>query len=124
MMETIKEWIKRNFSMKDLGEAEYILGIKIYRVRSKRLIGLSQGTYINKILSIFNMANSKEGLLPTKHGLHLSKSQCPKTHIETEKMSRIPYASTIRSIRYAMTFTPPDFAYALSKCNRYQSNPA
>ncbi|KAJ9566119.1 hypothetical protein OSB04_002085 [Centaurea solstitialis] len=31
-------------AMKDLGEAAYILGIKIYRNRSKRLIGLSQST--------------------------------------------------------------------------------
>ena len=29
---------KRSFSKKDLGEAAYILGIKIYRDRSRRLI--------------------------------------------------------------------------------------
>ena len=34
------------FSMKDLGEAAYILGIKIYRDRSRRLLGLSQSTYM------------------------------------------------------------------------------
>ena len=37
----IKAYLKKNFSMKDLGEAAYILGIKIYRDRSRRLIGLS-----------------------------------------------------------------------------------
>jgi hypothetical protein len=37
--------------MKDSGEAAYILGIKIYRDRSKRLIGLSQDAYIDKILN-------------------------------------------------------------------------
>jgi hypothetical protein len=44
--------------MKDLGEAAYVLGIKIYRDRSKRLIGLSQDTYIDKILNRFNMQDS------------------------------------------------------------------
>ena len=36
--------------MKDLGEAAYILGIKIYRDRSRHLIGLSQSTYLDKVL--------------------------------------------------------------------------
>ncbi|GKB59410.1 putative retrotransposon ty1-copia subclass protein [Tanacetum coccineum] len=34
----VKSYIERCFAMKDLGEAAYILGIKIYRDRSKRLI--------------------------------------------------------------------------------------
>ena len=33
--------LSKNFSMTDLGEAAYILGIKIYRDRSKRLLSLS-----------------------------------------------------------------------------------
>ena len=37
-------------------QAAYILGIRIYRDRSKRLIGLSQSTYIDKVLKRFNMA--------------------------------------------------------------------
>ena len=38
----VKQWLGKSFSMKDLGEAETILGIKIYRDRSHRLLGLSQ----------------------------------------------------------------------------------
>ena len=41
MLESVKTSLKNSFSMKDLGEAAYILGIKIYRDRSRRLIGLS-----------------------------------------------------------------------------------
>ena len=40
-MNSIKGYLNKNFSMKDLSEAPYILGIKIYRDRSRRLIGLS-----------------------------------------------------------------------------------
>ncbi|GJZ93709.1 hypothetical protein Tco_0665912 [Tanacetum coccineum] len=47
--------------MKDLGEAAYILGIKIIRDRSKRLIALSQSAYLEKILKKFRMENSKKG---------------------------------------------------------------
>ena len=34
----IKGYLNKSFSMKDLGEAAYILGIKIYRDRSRRLL--------------------------------------------------------------------------------------
>jgi len=46
MLQSVKTSLNNSFSMKDLGEAAYILGIKIYRDRSKRLIGLSQDIYI------------------------------------------------------------------------------
>ncbi len=55
MLESVKAWLSSCFSMKDLGEAQYILGIRIYRDRSKRMIGLSQRTYIDKVLDRFNM---------------------------------------------------------------------
>ena len=38
-------------------------------------------------------------------------------------MSRVPYASAIGSIMYAMLCTRPDVSYALSVTNRYQANP-
>jgi len=40
-MQSTKVWLSKQFSMKDLGEAAYILGIKIYRDRFKKLLGLS-----------------------------------------------------------------------------------
>jgi hypothetical protein len=50
MLQSVKTSLNNSFSMKDLGEESYILGIKIYRDRSRRLIGLSQDTYIDKVL--------------------------------------------------------------------------
>jgi hypothetical protein len=44
MLNSVKEYLNNNFSMKDMGEAAYILGIKIYRDRSRRLLVLSQST--------------------------------------------------------------------------------
>ncbi|XP_070013360.1 uncharacterized protein [Nicotiana sylvestris] len=46
--------VYKKFSMKDLGEATYILGIKIYRDRSRNLLGLSQSLYIYTILKSFS----------------------------------------------------------------------
>ena len=48
VLQYVEIWLSKNFSMNDLGETTYILGIKIYRDRSKRLLGFSQSTYIEK----------------------------------------------------------------------------
>ena len=63
-LDSIKGYLNKSFSMKDLGEAAYILGIKIYRDRSRRLIGLSQSTYLDKVLKKFKMDQAKKGFLP------------------------------------------------------------
>ena len=49
-LQSVKIWLSKNFSMKDLVEATYILGIIVYKDRSKRFFGLSQSTYIDKFL--------------------------------------------------------------------------
>jgi hypothetical protein len=72
---------------------------------------------------MFNMEEAKKGFLPMSHGIHLSKTQCPSTTDERERMSRILYASAIGSIMYAMICTCPDISYAHSVTGRYQSDP-
>ena len=57
------------------------------------------------------------------HGVSLSKAMSPRTPEERERMTRIPYASAIGSIMYAMLCTRPDVAHALSVTSKYQSNP-
>ncbi|KAL0409780.1 UNVERIFIED_CONTAM: Retrovirus-related Pol polyprotein from transposon TNT 1-94 [Sesamum radiatum] len=81
--------------MKNLGEASYILGIKIIRDRSKRMLGMTQTSYVEKVLKRFKMENSKRGFLPVRHGVKLSKKQSPKTDEELRKMFDIPYASSV-----------------------------
>ncbi|GKB80292.1 hypothetical protein Tco_0947187 [Tanacetum coccineum] len=89
--ESVKDWLGKCFAMKDLGDAAYILGIKIYRDMSKRLIGLSQHTLVRIYV------------------LKLMKS-------------RVPYASAIGSIMYAMTCTRSDVSFSLSMVIRHQQN--
>ena len=123
MMTDVKEWLASQFQMKDLGEASYVLGIKIIRDRKKKLLALSQASYIDKVLSRYSMQNSKKGNLPSRHGIHLSKEQCPKTPQQEEDMRRYPYASAVGSLMYAMLCTRPDICYAVGVVSRYQSNP-
>ena len=75
-LNSIKGYLNKNFSMKDLGEAAYILGIKIYRDRSRCLIVLSQSTYLDKVLKRFKMDQAKKGFLPVLQGVKLSQAGC------------------------------------------------
>jgi len=123
LLESVKEYLNSQFFMKDLGEVAYILGIKIYRDRSKCLLALSQKTYLEKILKRFNMEESKKGFLPVPRGSRLSVTQYPVTAKDRNEMSIKPYASAIGSIMYAMLSTRLDVALAISLTNRFQSNP-
>ena len=123
-LQNVKSRLGSCFLMKDLGEAAYILGIEIYIDISKRMIGLSQSTYIDKVLNRFSVQNSKRGFLPMCHGIILSKTQCPTMQDERDCMSKIPYASSIGSIMYAMLCSQSDVSYALSMTSIYQLDPS
>ena len=122
-LSNVKKWLVEQFQMKDLGEASYILRIQIIRDRKNKLLALSKASYIDKVLTRFSIQDSKKGLLPTRHGIIISKEQCPKTPQEEEDMRRIPYASAVGSIMYAMLCTRLDICYVVGIVSRYQSNP-
>ena len=65
--------------MKDLGDVSYILEIKIYKDKSKKMLDLSQQLYMEKVLKRFGMKNSKRDLLSFRHGVYLSKKMYPST---------------------------------------------
>nr|GEV29936.1 hypothetical protein [Tanacetum cinerariifolium] len=121
-LQEIKTYIGKCFSMKDLREAAFILEIKIYRDRSRRLIGLSQNAYLDKILKRYRMDNSKRGSIPMQVDLHLSKSQCATTSAEMKRMQKVPYASAVGSIMYAVRCTRPDVEFVQNITSRFQQN--
>ena len=55
----LKEQLAHSFSMKDLGVAKQIFGMKICRDRKNRKLTLSQANYIVKVLQCFSMDNAK-----------------------------------------------------------------
>ena len=80
-----KKWLSSNFEMKDMGEASYVVGVKICRDHSKRPLGLSQETYIKKRLKHYHMHDCKPMDTPIEKNLSLSLDMCPKTLDENEK---------------------------------------
>ncbi|KAL6328060.1 hypothetical protein AAG906_033330 [Vitis piasezkii] len=89
-----------------MGEASYI-GINIERDRSQWILGLSQETYINKVLERFCMKDCSLGIAPIVKGDKFSLNQCPSNDSEKKDMKNIPYASAV----------------GIGMLGRYQSNP-
>ena len=69
-----KYMLSTHFDMKDLGEASYVLGIKILRDRDNGVLKLSQRTYFEKILKRFNMHNCSFTKAPIVKGDKFSKA--------------------------------------------------
>ena len=60
MLHEVKRFFSKNFDMKDMGEAAYVIGIEIHRNQSQGILGLSQKAYINKVLERF--CTTKKGV--------------------------------------------------------------
>ena len=60
--------------------------MRITRDRKNRKLTLSQSEYIENVLKIFNMQNSKLVSIPLASHFKLSKEECPKTQEEMAHM--------------------------------------
>jgi hypothetical protein len=122
-IQMLKKQLSREFDMKDLGAAKQILGMRINRDKQKGTLQLSQEEYIDRILKRFNMSNAKPVSTPLASHFRLSKDQSPKTEEEKDFMAKVPYASAIGSLMYAMVCTRPDIAHAVGAVSRFMTNP-
>ncbi|KAL0533786.1 hypothetical protein IC582_028057 [Cucumis melo] len=111
----VKSMLNVNFDMKDLGEADVILGIKITRFENG--ISLDQSHYIEKILKKYNYFDSKPACTPYDSSVKLFKNT-------GDNVNQSEYASIIGSLRYAADCTRPDIAYAVGLLCRFTSRPS
>ena len=68
------------------------------------------------------MQDSKLVKVPIPVGVKLFAEQCPKTQEKEEYMSRVPYASAVGSLMYAMVCTRPNIAHAVGVLSSFMSN--
>ncbi|KAL6347430.1 hypothetical protein AAG906_025145 [Vitis piasezkii] len=97
--------------------------MRIIRDKVNGTLKLSQSEYVKKVLSRFNMNEAKPVSTPLGSHFKLSKEQSPKIEEERDHMSKVPYASAIGSLMYAMVCTRPDIAYAVGVVSRFMSRP-
>jgi hypothetical protein len=123
IIQDVKTQLSSKFEMKDLGAANFILGMEIKKDRKNRKLWLNQRKYIETILQRFTMQECKPVRVPIPVGIKLFVDQCPKTQEKEDDMSRVPYASVVGSLMYEMVCTIPYIAHEVGFFSRYMSKP-
>ena len=95
----------------------------IRKDRESRKLWLSQKNYIRKVIEKFNMQDAKPVSTVLSNHFKLSSTLCPKNEKEIEDMSKVPYASVVRCIMYAMVCTRLDLAHVVRTASKYMANP-
>ena len=111
------------FSMTDLGEAQYVLGIQIQRNRAAHTLTISQAEYVRNVLERFGMASSKVVRTPLEISSTLTKADCPAAGAPADAAFIRQYQSAVGAIMYAMLGTRPDIAFAVTALSQFNSNP-
>ncbi|GJX64856.1 zinc finger, CCHC-type containing protein [Tanacetum coccineum] len=110
-----KEFLSSRFSMKDIGDADVILGIRIKY--ESNIIAISQSHYVEKVLKKFNYFDCT----PVSTPMDTSEKLMPNNG---QAASQLEYSRVISCLMYAMTCTRADIAFVVGKLRRYTSNPS
>ena len=121
-IEVVKRGLEKHFEMTDLGEAHWLLGVEIRQDCMKRTLSLSQGVYVQTLLSRFSLEKANTVTSPMDPGVHLSKSQSPTVEEDKDDMVNVPYRELIGSLMYAAVATRPDIAHAITALSQFLEN--
>jgi len=110
-----KRILSSEFDMKDMGQANVILGIRI--IRDDESITLTQSHYTEKVLKRFNHFDCAPVSTPLDRSVELVKNT-------SNLVSQLDYSKLIGCLMYAMTCTRLDIALAIGKLSRFTNNPS
>lgn len=112
----IKEKLKEEFCMKDLGEMQQCIGININRNRETGVIMIDQEKYINQVLERFGMSECKPVCTPIEVNAKFDKKP-------QNENSNFPYREAVGCLIYLAQVTRPDITYAVNKLSQYCNAP-
>ena len=113
--------LKKQYNLDGGKELQWFLGIRIIRDRSKKLIWLSQSSYIDKITSLV-LTKAKP---PDSSPMTPMTREELKPYEDRASYSEINrYQRKIGSLLYAAVTTRPDIAFATSRLSRFLTNPS
>jgi hypothetical protein len=116
-MDYIKRALKSEFEVTDLGDVHWLLGIQIEHTPAAIL--LSQTSYIDTVLTRFQMDKCRPTNLPIDPNARLSKYQ----RITDPDRTKL-YQQIIGSLMYCVTSARPDLACVVTFLSRFSSNPS
>ena len=115
LTQSIIHSLNSKFDTTDIGEPSRLLGMNVAINRESGTVSINQSTYIQELMSKFNMTNVKPIKTPHQPGVLLTKNTCPSCQPD--------YGSLVGALNYISTHTRPDIATAVGSLCRYISDP-
>jgi hypothetical protein len=113
-----KAAIAKKYPIKDIGNCDWILNMKVTRDRPNRVITLSQEAYIKRVLQQFQTAECRTYAYPEiDSDLFAIPKDADSTPLDSK--SQTLYQSIVGSILYAALTTRPDIAHAVAELSRF-----
>lgn len=112
----VKQSLARHFNIKDIGPAQFVLGMELQYDRTRGWMSINQSQLIFRLVEKLNQENARDTNVPLLVGEDLSSSaaQGPEA-----KMEARPYQSLVGSLLYVATTTRPDITHVVAKLSRY-----
>lgn len=104
--------------MKDRGELEYFLGVKVVQDIPGGTIWMGQPSYTETVLQKFGKVKAKAVKTPVNPSVKLSKATENSRSVDVKR-----YQSAVRKLLYLSTRTRPDIAFAVCTVAKYTANP-
>ena len=118
-----KEEIGAVWEVKDVGETEYFLGMRVQQDMEQGTIRLTQQPYWEHVINRFNLTGVTPRNIPLPSGIILDSNMSPKTDSEKKVMNDKPYRPILGSVMWGQLTTRPDLSFAVSLLSRFQANP-
>ncbi|MBW0581129.1 hypothetical protein O181_120844, partial [Austropuccinia psidii MF-1] len=114
-----KKKLANEFEMKDLRQANLLLGIKI--THSDDFVSLDQQHFTELLLHLYCMSNCKAISTPLIPGVHLEVAS--QEDVEEFEALHVSYRSAIGCINYLSTATRPDLSHSVSALSQFLKKP-
>ncbi|KAI7952262.1 hypothetical protein MJO29_007893 [Puccinia striiformis f. sp. tritici] len=114
-----KAEIEKEFAIKYMGDAEFLLGMNI--MRGKDSITINQLQYVERKLLEFNLQNEHRASCPLDPKGKMRKA----TEKDQEALKKLGYnyRSIVGSLNYLALLTRPDISYAVSALSQFLESP-
>jgi hypothetical protein len=111
LLDQVKRDISTMFSMKDLGELRFMLGMEVVRDRAAKTIEIRQPAYVDQVLERYGMSDCKPVMTPAQDVLVRAT--------EGTGEPDVGYMSLVGSVLYPALVSRPDISFAVQALGRH-----
>ena len=116
-VDTVIQAFQALFDVRDLGEADFFLGMDIHRDRTNKTLKIGQHRLVSELVDKYGLGECKGKTIPLSPSSKLTKTGEP---LDRDKFG---YSELIGSLLYISVCTRPDIAQAVGALTRYMAHP-